>query len=49
MDNGEIGAPGDSGQTVPCLVEVERKDEAGTEIVIIPNLLMEEMIVREMT
>ena len=48
MDNGEIGVPGDSGQTVPNLVEVERKVEPGIEIVILPNLPMEEMIVTEM-
>ena len=48
MDNGEIGVPGDSGQTVPNLVEVERKVEPGTEIVILQNLPMEEMIVTEM-
>ena len=48
MDNGEIGVPGDSGQIVPNPVEVERKVGPGIEIVILPNLPMEEMIVTEM-
>ena len=48
METGEIGIPGLLGQTVQCLVEVERKKEEGRDNVIILNLPMEEMIVREM-
>ena len=38
----------DLGQIVPNPVEVERKVGPGIEIVILPNLPMEEMIVTEM-
>ena len=49
METGEAGVPGDLGQTVQYLVEVEAKEEAGRDNVIIQNLSMEEMNVREMT
>ena len=49
METGETGVPGDLGQTVQYLVEVEAKEEAGRDNVIIQNLSMEEMNVREMT
>ena len=49
METGETGVPGDLGQTVQYLVEVEAKEEAERDNVIIQNLSMEEMNVREMT
>ena len=48
METGETGVPGDLGQTVQYLAEVEAKEEAGRDNVIILNLPMVEMIVREM-
>ena len=47
METGETGIPGLLGQTVQH--HVERKKEEGRDNVIILNLPMEEMIVREMT
>ena len=49
METGDTGVPGDLGQTVQYLVEVEAKEEAERDNVIIQNLSMEEMNVREMT
>ena len=49
METGETGIPGALGQTVLQHVEVETKEEAGRENVIILNLLMVEMIVREIS
>ena len=49
METGETGVPGDLGQTVQYLVEVEAKEEAERDNVIIQNLSMEEMNVREMS
>ena len=48
MEIGETGVPGDLGQTVQYLVEVEAKEEAERDNVIIQNLSMEEMNVRDM-
>ena len=48
METGETGVPGDLGQTAQYLVEVEAKEEAERDNVIIQNLSMEEMNVREM-
>ena len=48
METGEIGDLGVLGQTVQQHVEVERKKEEDRDNVIILNLPMVEMIVREM-
>ena len=48
METGEIGDLGNLGQTVQNHVEVERKKEEDRDNVIILNLPMVEMIVREM-
>ena len=48
MESGEIGDLGVLGQTVQNHVEVERKKEEDRDNVIILNLPMVEMIVREM-
>ena len=49
MEPGETGIHGVLGQTAQHHVEVETKEEAGRDNVIILNHLMVEMIVREIS